>query len=262
MRPLVRAYFKSYPWLEKLPFHTGLISGLALGLFDRRDFHDLDELNAGRTDKWASEQHNLRGLLGWERQAIESWFPSEGRLMITAVGGGREVLALEPMGYELETFECNPHLVDAANRHLQRHDLETRVQMCPRDAAPRVDGAFDGAIVGWGSYTLIMGKQTRIDFLKALATNMKPNSPILVSYFKEAESTSLGDKLQHGLATWLRRVRSAPELERSDVMDWNYRHRFDDRQVTEELTAAGFRVVHISDEGYPHAVGIQENCDG
>ena len=30
--------------------------------------------------------------------------------MITAVGGGREVLALEPMGYELETFECNPHL--------------------------------------------------------------------------------------------------------------------------------------------------------
>ena len=140
MNPLVSAYFKLYPWLARSPLRTGLFTGLALGLFNREDFHYLDELNAGRTGKWASESHNLRALFGWEREAIERFFPESGRILLTAAGGGREVLALEPMGYEIEASECNPDLVAAANRHLEKHGMKTRVENCPRDTAPVMTG--------------------------------------------------------------------------------------------------------------------------
>jgi len=258
MKSLVKMYFKAYPWLAASPIKTGLLTGLALGLFDREDFHYLDELNAGRTRKWASERHNLRGLLPWEKRAIEKWFPSKGRLLITAVGGGREVLALEPMGYELEAFECNSGLTDAANRHLRKHDFDSRVQICPRDEAPRVSGTFDGVIVGWGSYTLVMGRGTRIAFLQALARKMPEGAPLLLSYFRLEHPSGLAARAQHKVASWIRALRGAPPLESNDVMDWNYRHRFEDAEVREELATAGFRTAYLSNDDYPHAVGIRE----
>ena len=51
MNPLVKIYFKAYPWLTKLPIRHRPDPRLALGFFDRKDFHALDELNAGRTGK-------------------------------------------------------------------------------------------------------------------------------------------------------------------------------------------------------------------
>lgn len=256
MKPLVKTYFKAYPWLARLPINTGLVSGFALGLFDREDFHYLDELNAGRTGKWASESHNLRGLLSWEEKALKAWFPSGGRLLITAVGGGREVLALEPMGYDLQAFECNPELVEAANRHLRTHGLASRVETCSRDRAPSTTGHFDGVIVGWGSYTLIMGRDARINFLRALREHLVEGAPLLLSYFKLEGSSRLGDRIQRAIASRLRRLRGAPALEKNDVMDWNYRHRFPDAEIRAELAEAGFETAYISDDAYAHAVGI------
>lgn len=259
MKRIVRIYFKLYPWLTKSPIKTGLVTGFALGLFEREDFHDLDELNAGRTGKWASANHNLRGLLPWEEKALNAHFPSQGRLLITAVGGGREVLALEPIGYELEAFECNPQLAEAANQHLESRGFRSRVATCPRDIAPETNGIFDGIIVGWGSYTLVMGRSTRIAFLKALADLIPGGAPVLLSYFKRERPLELADKIQCKIASWVRSIRGAPQLEVNDVMDWNFRHRFEDKEIESELTAAGFQAVHISDEDYPHAVGIRQS---
>ncbi|WP_376696626.1 hypothetical protein [Wenzhouxiangella sp. EGI_FJ10305] len=259
MSSLVNTYFKIFPWLARAPIRSGLVSGLALGLFDREDFHYLDQLNAGRSGKWSSERHNLRGLLPWERDAIRTWFPASGRLLITAVGGGREVLALEPMGYELEAFECNLQLAEAANQHLRNRGFRSRVSTCPRDSAPQVDGMFDGIIVGWGSYTLVMGRDTRIAFLQALSQSIPEGAPLLLSYFKRENPPVISDRVQHKIASWIRRLRDASCLDENDVMDWNFRHRFNDDEIESELAAAGFRAVHISDEDYPHAVGIRQS---
>jgi hypothetical protein len=193
----------------------------------------------------------------WESAALEAWFPPSGRLLVTAAGGGREVLALEPIGFEIEAFECNPRLTEAANRHLQKHRFKSRVAVCPRDEAPRVAGQFDGIIVGWGSYTLIMQRSTRISFLRTLAQQLAEGAPILLSYFKLDAPPSRVDRIQHGLANWLRTMRGAPRLAPHDVMDWNYRHRFTDDEVREELSASGFETAHVSDDVYPHAVGIR-----
>lgn len=258
MKPHVKSYFKIYRWLARVPIRSGLITGLALGLFDRKDFHDLDHLNAGRTGKWSSEHHNLRGLLPWERRAINTWFPASGRLLITAVGGGREVLALEPMGYDIEGFECNPQLAEAANEHLQSHGFRSRVATCPRDVAPHAEGMFDGVIVGWGSYTLVMGRSTRIAFLKSLAWMMPEGAPLLLSYFKLEHPPGLADSVQHKLASWIRRIRGASPLEVNDVMDWNFRHRFENHEIRSELAAAGFQTVYVGDDDYPHAVGVRK----
>lgn len=257
MKPLVKAYFKAYPWLAKSPIRTGLITGLALGAFNREDFHYLDELNAGRTGKWASESHNMRGLLDWEAKALKAWFPASGRLLLTAAGGGREALALEPMGYQLSASECNPALVSAANRHLEKHGLTTRIEQCNRDEAPATSGKFDGVIVGWGSYTLIGTRRTRLKLLSKLAGYLDPGKPILLSYFKNEGTAGFADKVQRSVASTMRRLRRQAALERGDVMDWNYRYRFTDDEIRDELSTAGFQPAMVSDEGYPHAVGLK-----
>ena len=262
MKPIVKTYFKLYPWLTKIPIRTGLITGLALGLFDRKDFHYLDELNAGRTGKWASESHNMRGLLDWEQNAVKSWFPATGRLLLTAAGGGREALALEPMGYELSASECNPGLVEAANSHLRKHGLQTRIEHCLRDESPSPQGEFDGVIVGWGSYTLIAPREKRIELLKQLAAPLKDKGPLLVSYFKMESEPGLSDRIQRTTANLIRRLRGSSPVEEGDVMDWNFRHRFTDKEIASELSEAGLEPVLVSDEGYPHAIGIKGGTNG
>ncbi|WP_376691996.1 methyltransferase domain-containing protein [Wenzhouxiangella sp. EGI_FJ10409] len=257
MKPIVEAYFRAYPWLARSPIKTGLATGLALGLFRREDFHYLDELNAGRTGKWASESHNLRGLLPWESEALKAHFPSRGRLLITAAGGGREVLALEPLGYELEAFECNPELTAAANRHLEKHRMNSRVQICPRDEAPATTGRFDGVVVGWGSYTLIMNRDKRVEFLSSLAGHLDDGAPLLLSYFALEGEPGPGDRTQRAVASLIRRMRREKPLDDGDVMDWNYRHRFTAEEVRSELADAGYETAHVSEQGYPHAVGIR-----
>lgn len=256
-KPLVQAYFKAYPWLAKLPIKTGLITGIALGLFNREDFHYLDELNAGRTGKWASESHNLRGLLDWEERALEAWFPSKGRLLLTAAGGGREALALEPRGYEVSASECNPDLVEAANRHLKKHGLETRINHCPRDESPKLAGKFDGAIVGWGSYTLIAPRDRRVRLLMDLAAHLPEDGPLLLSYFKMEGAPGLVDRVQRTTANIIRHLRRKAPVDAGDVMDWNFRHRFTAEEIRDELSEAGLDPVMVSDDGYPHAIGIK-----
>ena len=166
-------------------------------------------------------------------------------------------MALEPLGYELQAFECNPDLVEAANRHLLKQGLKSRVGTCLRDKAPRATGNFDGVIVGWGSYTLVMQRETRVAFLRALAERMSEGSPLLLSYFKLERPPGRAETMQHKIASWIRLLRGASPLEANDVMDWNYRHRFQDEEIEAELGAAGFSIAHISDKGYPHAVGIR-----
>ena len=67
---------------------------------------------------------------------IARYFQNAKRLLLVGAGGGREVLALIRLGYEVHGVECNPELVRVANTLLEEQGLPPSVQFAPPDTCP------------------------------------------------------------------------------------------------------------------------------
>jgi hypothetical protein len=234
--------------------------GARLGALDRDGVHRLDERyyaggKGGEHIDYEGDAHNTRGLFDWEAPVVARWFAGRGRLLVLAVGGGREVLALRKLGIEADGAECHPGLVDAANRLLARHGFAGDVRVVPRDQAPVTQTRYGGVIVGWSAYMLVQGRARRIALLRGLRALVEPGSPVLVSFFFRD-----GSPFRHGVITRvgnaLRRARGREPLEEGDILGPNFIHLFTEAEVRAELREGGFDPVFYSTEGTGHAVGI------
>jgi hypothetical protein len=255
---LAKSYALVYPPIARLRGGLGVIQGLMLGLMRVPDFHCLDQINVDASEKWGSLDHNQRGLHPWERHVLERFFGGVRRIGLTSVGGGREVIALEQAGYEVEAYECNPILVDCANRNLQQLGLMTRVKWVERDLAPRFVRPVDAVIVGWGAYTMTLGSARRVDFLRAISTQLVQDAPLLLSYASLSNSaTQRLDERIHRIASAIRWLTGGPALEPGDTLDHNARHRFTTAEIRQELEQAGFEMAFCSNDGFSHAVGLR-----
>src|SRR5438105_1665349 len=126
--PLVRLYFLNRAIRKRLPravrrwpvcaLIEASVDGLSLGLLQRDFLRQISEVHYQDARRYRAKEfdyqsfdHNRRGLWDWEQQAISRHFRSCRRLMVVGGGGGREVLALRRLGYEVDGFECDPGLV-------------------------------------------------------------------------------------------------------------------------------------------------------
>lgn len=237
-------------------------TGAWLGVLSREALHAVDQAFYERSTSYRDDRHNLRGLFGWERAALEAHFPAAGRVLVVGAGGGREVLALSRMGYAAEGFECNPALVDYAARLLARERCAGTVAYVPRDRAPEGGGPYDAGVVGWSAYMLIAGRERRVDFLRQLRPLLGPGAPLLLSFFTRPGDTPRL-RAVHRRAARIRRLLRREPAELGDDLAPNFVHRFVEAEVAAELAAAGFRLASFTPEGPgPHdsgwAVGIAE----
>jgi hypothetical protein len=223
--------------------------GFWLGVLDRRTLHAIDDLAYRRwRPLYQNPEYNRRGLFEWEREAIESYFPDRGRLTVIGAGGGREVLALSAMGYDVAGVECNRVLIEAANRLLREAGSGSTVSWLPRDAAPRDRGRLDGVIVGWGAYTLMVGRKRRIRFLRGLAESLASGAPVLISFY------TWNGRLRHLrwihlVATTIRRVLRREPVEPGDDLAPNFIHHFTAQQVEQELREGGYELCEFREHG-------------
>lgn len=91
------------------------MSGLWLGLMDRRELDLLDELYYEEHGNYVDLDYNAGGLFEWEAAALAADFPVTGRIVVTGAGAGREVPALLERGYDVVGYEPNPRLVQQAS---------------------------------------------------------------------------------------------------------------------------------------------------
>ena len=231
-----------------------LASALWLGLLDRDDLAALDQHLYDRDRRYLDPAYNRRGLWPWEERAVSGHFPAAGRLLVTSAGGGREVVALHRLGYHFTGFECNDTLRALADRILAEDALAGEVRPSPRDRCPRGRPPYDGAVVGWGAYTLIGGRAARVAYLVDLARQLRPGAPVLLSFFARPADDRWfrrTARLAAPLARW--RGVEAPAL--GDVLDPNFQHYFARAELEDELRAAGLEPVAFTTEDYAHAVG-------
>jgi SAM-dependent methyltransferase len=195
-----------------------------------------------------SHEYNRRGLFSWEEEAIHAHFPDRARLLLLGAGGGREILALAPRGFDVAGFECNPTLAAAANRFLHDAQIDSTVRWLPRDAVPTYHEQFDGAIVGWGAYMLIIGSERRIRFLRELAECLLPGAPVLISFHTWDGSTRQVHWIRR-IANTIRSLLRRHEADLGDDLVPNFIHRFTADEVELELREAGFTLREFRNEG-------------
>lgn len=235
-----------------------LVIGTWLGLLTPRMLQKLDVwyYTKGFAHQYGDKGYNTSGLYGWEETAIKAFFP-EGISVLIAVGAGagREMLAMNQMGYRTEGFEYNPALVDLGNTLLLENGWTPSIAPGPANGVPPGSKQYDAIIVGWGTYTLIAGRQARISLLTQIRSRCAPGAPVLLSFFNRPGNTPTY-KATAVIANFIRTLLRRPKVEIGDTLFVCYAHRFTEREIAEELTAAGFRPAFFRSEPYGHAIGI------
>lgn len=248
-------FFQDRWWGRMMRALQGTHTGLWLGVLTHERLQTLDEAHFQVAPSYLDEGHNTRGLFDWEREAVGAAFGGCRRVAVIAAGAGREVLALSQMGFDAVGYECNPALVDFAADLLPRHGCDGVVRPIARDAAPVADGPFDGVIMGWGAYMLIVGRHRRIAFLREVRASLAPGGPVLVSFFNRPEK-SPRMHLAWRVACVVRRLLGHEPAEMGDDLSPLYMHRFLEAELRGELVEAGFTVTHYVPEGRgQHAAG-------
>jgi hypothetical protein len=116
-------------------------------------------------------------------------------------------------------------------------------------------------VVGWGSYTHILGSRTRVEYLRSLRA-LCPRGPVLISFFVGVPSE--GER-PHRFRSKLRRILGTTDamLEEGDGLHRGTGgvHYFTEASFTTEAEAAGYRVRHWQEHDFAaaHAILLPES---
>ena len=143
-------------------------------------------------------------LFNWEVDLLDRVMPPPpGRILVGGAGGGREAFALADRGYEVTAFEPSAPLArsmadQAAARSARVEPLIGRYEQLPRLRSMRdasvVDleerPRFNGAILGWTSYSHLRSRAARVSTLRAFA--QVTDGPVALSFYFERQAPPPG----------------------------------------------------------------------
>ena len=85
----VRVYFRMLRGIERLWWIIQAVSsGFWLGVLGTESLHEIDRrYYDSKRQMYFDEGWNTRGLLEWEQRAVETYFGSCARILVSSVGG-------------------------------------------------------------------------------------------------------------------------------------------------------------------------------
>jgi SAM-dependent methyltransferase len=211
-----------------------------------------DGLKVAITRTWdefsRSEGEILSGLMAWEKTWYERALKPTDRILLVGCGTGRDLIALLELGYRVDGLDVSERAIELARRMLEARRLSATLYTgAIEDVVP--DGSVDAVVFSWFCYGYIPQKATRIAALRGVARRLAPGGRVLISYVPaEASARSLPIRLTRLVA---RLTRSDWEPEPGDVLGpptadrraVGYEHQFAERELEDEVAAAGLTVV-------------------
>jgi 2-polyprenyl-3-methyl-5-hydroxy-6-metoxy-1,4-benzoquinol methylase len=229
--------------------------GFWLGMLDRKSLYYLTDRNYRTCEMYKTSSYNLTGLRLWEVTVLDRFFLDCRSVLLGAMGGGREVIALARRGIQVDAFDCSNVLVEIARQLLASENINSKLILSSPAQVPETFGIYDGIIVGWGAYMHIPGREARIEFLKQFRRHVRSGGPILLS-FLSYETVSRRFRLIFAIAKFVRFVRRSSEpVELGDSLISAFQHQFTKEEIEQELKESEFRLEYFSEDGYPHAIG-------
>ncbi|HSL86775.1 MAG TPA: hypothetical protein VK861_07555 [Bacteroidales bacterium] len=230
-------------------FLEALLSGFWLGVMSEKSIEYSDELFYNATDHYVDDKYNESGLFRWEQAMIDKHFTQVRKILLIAAGGGRETLTLQRMGYEVDSYECNPRLIEYANTLLRKNGIEKKIEYLPGSSVPERITEYDGIIIGWGAYSLIPGTGKRLSFLEGLNPFLAKDAPLLISFLWTRNRGS-NDKIIKSVANFFRILMRREKAEYGDRLVPDFIHYFTEEEIKKELTLAKYRITDYSSSDY------------
>lgn len=256
----IRAFHWSERWLERFARVLRIAhEGFWLGWFDSDELTLATVASYNRENPYATRAHNLSGLFQWEHKVVTEYFGSGFRILVAAAGAGRELVALNRLGYRADGFDCSIALVGAGQRLIAECGLDASLSFCPPAMVPDSTRHCDGIIVGWGGYTHIPGTARRVEFLRQLHRVVSAGAPVLLSFWARPDPAAPDDYRVLKLASHtraLRRSSDEPPQLGDHLTGIGFDHRFTRSEIEAEFAAAGFRLEAYSETDHPYAVGL------
>ncbi len=244
----------SPPWLK------AIFKGFWLGILSRRELQTIDRIYYEQMSDYCDANFNKSGFFDWERRAFLKFFQSCQTLLVAAIGGGRETIALNQIGFDVDGFECNQQLFEFAERLFEQENVSGEFHLTAPDTVWQFGKIYDGAIVGWAAYMHIHTRARRIDFLKKMRVQISTGAPLMVSFFARGfDYVGSRDDVYFRriclIGNFLRALLFRERIEFGDGLEDTTAHWFDEREIKTEFAAAGFELIFYSAQEYGHAVG-------
>ena len=150
----------------------------------------LTKLAYARNDIFSMEEQN-RELFDWEERVVVRHFPSPGKLLVAACGGGREMAAMAEKGWNVAGFDPVAAFVEAAHRTIpttQKLALEQAdfSQFAARLDSLEANAPYDAFIFGWGSFSHVYTDVQRLRLMEQ-ARRLCPKGPVVASWVSAPE---------------------------------------------------------------------------
>lgn len=238
----------------------GVVDGVSLGMLDGAEVDAVGRAYHATGSECLRRSHNRGGLFRWEEAALAERFTAVSRLVVLAAGAGREVIALARRGVVADGYEPDPTLRRLGNDLLVELGLDATIAEMEPSVVPPFNGDYDGAIVGWGAYSLITPRATRVAFVAELVRRLPAHAPVLVSGMTRPVNERYLATV-HATAASVRRVRRRERPELGDTVQPNLTHLFTVDELREELAAAGLHVLDAGSGDYGWAVGAVPDAE-
>lgn len=189
------------------------------------------------------------GLTSSERNFYPRFIEPGGRVLLVGCGTGRDLIALQELGYDVVGLEPITALVEIARQHLARRGSAARVRAGLVQSA-ELGGPYDAAIFSNGCYSFMPGTAERIAALRRVAGHLSRRGRIIATYYPHPPVP------QSAAGRWL--TRAAARLsgadwtpERGDTFSRDsalrdivrYHHAFAPAEFAAECEQAGLQVI-------------------
>ena len=218
--------------------------GFWLGVLDDRAAEEATAAFYAANPRFLEREHNLSGLYIWEEEIIAKHCPATGRVLVPAAGGGREVLALDAMGYDVVGYDPSRDLVELGNELIRTTGSGAQLLLSDGNRLPEdLPSPFDWVLFGWGGISHVRGSAHRVAVFRAIAHILEPGGILIVSFLHRPED-SRRFTLIHRVASAVRRLmRSHEPIELGDTIDGSFDHHSTFDEIASEVAEAGLTEV-------------------
>ncbi|MEI6851233.1 MAG: hypothetical protein WCL06_00260 [Bacteroidota bacterium] len=251
---------KTGKWLFSWEYGRIISEAFWMSVLPKSFIAALDEYHYSHSEKYCTETYNHMGFFKWESDMIDRYFANCTSLMVLGSGGGREMLALQKKGYEVEGYECNEKLLDFSKNFLLNSGTMASVFYAKPNHGPDNDKVYDGIILGWGAYNHVMGKERRINLLKEINTHLTIGSPFMINFWFAYENIDHYSQKLWKVNRFFCRIFRTHSIEKGDLLTEFSGHIFSMQEVSDELLQAGFIVNYANTHPYGHMVA-HKTCD-
>jgi SAM-dependent methyltransferase len=221
---------------------------LVMSADDLIEFNRQQYTKANCVEGWSSDDVINNGLSENEKKLFENIQLRSGRILLLALGGGREAIYFAKMGFSVTGVDFIPEMVERAKKNALRNNVKLEGLVQNIDDLELPVKQFDVAWLSAAMYSSIPTRGRRIRMLKRVHKVLKPAGYFACQFCWNNDSSIPGKvNSRRKLIAWLTNGNHYFEI--GDMLWGNveFIHVFSSRKkILDEFIESGFDIIYLN----------------